>query len=178
MTEEKIDPGHQSIRSFLRVLGPVVVLVGLVLIAIGLVSFFSAFGTMQPPRYFWCAFIGMPLLGVGIILCKFGYMGKVARYVAGEIAPVGKDTINYMADGTKDSIKTIATAIGEGLRGGQDAGQQTMVRCYKCNALVDAAAKFCSQCGQATQKSKSCPSCKELNDPDARFCDNCGYEFA
>ena len=178
MSEEKIDPGHATVRDLLRILGPIIAIAGLVLMVVGIASFFSAFGTMRPPRYFWCAFIGMPLLGVGIILCKFGYAGKVARYMAGEIAPVGKDTINYMADGTKDSVKTIATAIGEGLRGGQDSSQQTMVRCHKCNALVDAAAKFCGRCGQAIQKNKTCPTCKELNDPDAKFCDNCGYKFA
>lgn len=178
MTEEKIDPGHATVRNLLRVVGPVIAITGLVFVVVGFASLFSAFGAMRPPRHFWCGFIGLPLLGVGLTLCKFGYAGKVARYVAGEIAPVGKDTLNYMADGTKDGVRTIATAIGEGVRGGKATGQETMIRCHKCNALVDAAAKFCSRCGQAIQKTKPCPTCKELNDPDAKFCDNCGYKFS
>ena len=111
MSEEKIDPGHNSLRDVLRILGPIALLIGLALIGVGMVSFFSAFGGMKPPKYFWCAFIGMPISALGIFLCKFGYMGKVARYVAGEIAPVGKDTINYMAKGTQEGVKAVASAI-------------------------------------------------------------------
>ena len=92
--------------------------------------------------------------------------------------PSGKDTFNYMAEGTREGIKTVAGAIGEGLReGGLAGGSQTMVHCHKCNALAPADAKFCSQCGHALSKTKPCPHCQELNDPDARFCDNCGQAF-
>jgi RNA polymerase subunit RPABC4/transcription elongation factor Spt4 len=177
MEEEKIDRGHKGLRDSFRVLGPVVALTGLIFIVVGMVSFFSAFGGFEPPRHFWCVFVGMPILFVGLLLCKLGYMGRVARYVAGEIAPVGKDTINYMAEGTKEGIKTVATAIGEGLRGTGTNEQETMVRCHKCNNLEEAGAKFCSACGAALGKTKACPTCKELNDPDEKFCDNCGYEF-
>ncbi|MCK4294662.1 MAG: zinc-ribbon domain-containing protein [Planctomycetes bacterium] len=183
MEEEKIDPGHRGIRDVLRVVGPIVAAIGLIFIIVGMVSFFSAFGSFgRGPSHFWCVFVGMPLLGVGILLTKFGYIGKVARYVAGEIAPVGKDTFNYMADGTKDGVKTVARAIGEGLGGGLGGAvaaprQETKVRCHKCNTLVEEDAKFCSKCGSAVAKTKSCPQCSELNDPDAKFCDNCGHNF-
>ena len=184
MEEEKIDPGHRGIRDALRVIGPIVAVVGLIFAIVGIASFFSAFGGSGPPRHFWCAFIGLPLLGIGIALTKFGYMGKVARYVAGEIAPVGKDTFNYMADGTKDGVKTLATAVGQGLGAGMAGAaaaagsQQTKIRCHKCNALLEEEAKFCSKCGAPLSKTKPCPKCSELNDPDAKFCDNCGQNFA
>ena len=179
MEEEKIDQGHGGLRNIFRVLGPVVLLVGLLFVVIGMVSFFSTFRTFEPPRYFWCVFLGGPIIVVGLILCKFGYMGKVARYVAGEIAPVGKDTFNYMANGTKDGVKAVASAIGEGLAaGGVGVGSKvTKLRCHKCNELVDEDAKFCDNCGVALAKIKSCLKCNELNDPDAKFCDNCGYKF-
>ncbi|MBL7152486.1 MAG: zinc ribbon domain-containing protein [Phycisphaerae bacterium] len=182
MEEEKIDPGHRGIRDALRVIGPIVAVVGLIFVIVGIASFFSAFGGGGPPKRFWCAFVGGPILIAGIALTKFGYMGKVARYVAGEIAPVGKDTFNYMAEGTKDGVKTVAKAIGEGLGGALGGaaaatGQQTKVRCHKCNALLEEDAKFCSKCGTAISKTKPCPQCKELNDPDAKFCDNCGKNF-
>ena len=90
----------------------------------------------------------------------------------------GKDTFNYLAEGTQEGVKTMAGAIGQGLReGGLGGGSQTVVRCHKCNALAPAEAKFCGQCGQALGKTKPCPNCRELNDPDARFCDNCGHTF-
>ncbi|MHC4743870.1 MAG: zinc ribbon domain-containing protein [Planctomycetota bacterium] len=184
MEEEKINPGHRGMRDTLRVVGPIVGVIGLIFIIIGLVSFFSSMGSFGPPKYFWCAFVGGPILIVGIALTKFGYMGKVARYMAGEIAPVGKDTFNYMADGTKDGVKTLATAIGSGLgagiagaSGAVSGGQETKVRCHKCNELVDEDAKFCNECGVPLSKSKPCPQCSELNDGDAKFCDNCGHNF-
>jgi len=119
----------------------------------------------------------MPLLFVWAVLCMFGFMGRVARYQAAEMAPVAKDAFNYMADGTKEGVRTVAGAIGEGLRGAATAEQQTRVRCHKCNQLVEENAKFCGACGAALGKTKACPTCKELNDPDAKFCDNCGFEF-
>ena len=103
-----------------------------------------------------------------------------ARYgltvnVAEELAPVGKDTFNYMADGTKDSIGDIASAIGEGLGIKGDDG--TKVRCQKCNNLADDNANFCPDCGEVLVKSKQCGNCDTVNDPDAKFCDNCGHNF-
>jgi hypothetical protein len=109
---------HQSVRSFLRVAGPLTALAGIVLIAIGFISFFAAMGGGDPPRFFWCAFLGMPLLFVGIVMCKFAFFGAVARYLAAEAAPVAKDTVNYMAKETQEGVKTVARAIGEGIREG------------------------------------------------------------
>jgi RNA polymerase subunit RPABC4/transcription elongation factor Spt4 len=177
MEEEKIDPGHKETRNVLRIAGPVVAVAGLVFIVIGLGSFFAAFGSFGPPRYFWCAFVGMPLLAIGGAITSFGYIGRVARYKAGEVAPVGKDVFNYLAEGSKEGVKAVASAVGEGLGIAGGAGK-TKVRCRKCGHLDEEDAKFCSSCGQGLTKSKSCPTCRELNDPDAGFCDKCGYRFA
>ena len=87
--------------------------------AVGMISFFAAFGSFQPPRLFWCCFVGMPILFVGLVMSKFGYFGSVIRYVAAESAPVAKDTVNYMADGTKDAVKTVARAAAEGIQEGK-----------------------------------------------------------
>lgn len=164
-------------RETLRSLGVVVTGIGVVFTAIGLISFFSAFGSFGPPRYFWCAFIGLPLIGLGSNLMRYGYMGAVGRYVAGEVAPVAKDTINYLADGTEDTIAKVSRAVGEGLSRAGQAGATQIVRCHKCNHDNPADAKFCNGCGAALQKNKPCPDCGELNDPDAKFCDNCGRLF-
>lgn len=174
MNEKQIDPGHDSVRDTLRIVGPIIALVGLAFVIVGAVDFFRAFGGDGPPRLFWCGFVGMPLLFVGGVLSSYGYMGKMIRYQAQEMAPVAKDTFNYVADGTQEGIKAVAGAIGEGLRG----GSVTMVRCHKCSALVGADAKFCSQCGAPMGKTKPCPQCRELNDSDAAFCHNCGHKYA
>ncbi len=178
--EKAIDRGHQGIRDALRIIGPMVAAVGLILMGIGIVSAVGSIGSFGPPRHFWCLLVGMPLLFVGVVLTGAGFMGKVMRYQAQEMAPVAKDTFNYMADGTKDGVKTMASALGRGLaEGGLGSGGtgEAKVRCHKCNALEDTDAKFCSQCGEALGKSKACPTCQELNDPDAKFCDHCGHAY-
>jgi hypothetical protein len=179
-----IDPQHRETRTFLRIIGVGIVIIGGLFTIVGFGSFFSSFAgfhssvggfrSPEPPRLFWCAFIGLPLLGLGTMICKFAFMGAVGRYMANEVAPVGKDVINYMADGTKDSIRDVASAVGEGLRAGAPAGQVQVMRCHKCNEDNEAAANFCNACGAPLTKSKGCPGCGELNDPDAHFCDNCG----
>ena len=103
----RINPRASEQRSGLRTLGVLLVAAGGILTAIGLVSLFSAFGQGPGgggPRYFWCAILGLPLLGVGFRLLKWGYLRPIGRYVAGEMAPVARDTIDYVADGIGESI--------------------------------------------------------------------------
>ena len=112
----QIDPEHNQMRDLLRVVGPVVCVIGAIFTAIGLWSFFSAFGGGGPPRYFWCGFVGLPLVSIGSAICKYAYIGAVTRYIANEVSPVGKDVVNYMAEGTKGAVREMAAAVGEGLR--------------------------------------------------------------
>ena len=109
---------HKGTRYFLRVGGLLVVAVGLLFTIIGMVSFFSAFGGGGPPRFFWCCFIGLPLLFAGSVMCMFGFMGAVARYAAAEQIPVATDAISDLAEGTKGAVKTVARAATEGVKEG------------------------------------------------------------
>ncbi len=173
-----IDSGHKERRAILRIIGPMVLGTGLLFTVIGIGSFFASLGSFSPPRHFWCAFVGLPLVGVGIAICKFAFMGAVSRYVANEVAPVGKDVVNYMADGTKDAVRDVAAAIGEGISSSHNDREVHVVRCHKCNESNETSANFCKSCGASLSKSVACAKCGELNDPDARFCDNCGQEVA
>ena len=102
------DPEHDAIRTSLRTVGPALAVAGLLFTIVGIGSFFASFGSFEPPRNFWCAFVGLPLMAVGIAISKFAYLGAVVRYMADEVAPVGKDVTNYMLDGTKDSMRGAA----------------------------------------------------------------------
>lgn len=166
------DPNHTQLRDTLRVVGPLVVGVGLIFTAIGIGSFFSSFGSFEPPKYFWCAFVGMPLIAVGGAMCQFGYLGTIARYTAGEVAPVGKDVVNYMVAGTKDAMRDAAGAIGEGLR-----GETVTIVCGSCRVENDPGSNFCKGCGAAIGAS-TCPGCGKSNDADAKFCTECGKAMA
>jgi hypothetical protein len=118
-------PQHNTIRKVLRIGGPCVGILGLFFMIVGLGSFFSSFGSFGPPRYFWCVFVGMPLLFVGLVMCKFGYMGAVYRYMAGETAPVAKDTINYVGERIQPGVKAVAKAVTEGIVEGQKEQKPT-----------------------------------------------------
>jgi hypothetical protein len=108
-------PHHSTVRTFLRVGGPIVALAGLIFMIVGIGNFFAAFGGHEPPRYFWCVFAGMPLLALGLTMCKFGYVGAFFRYLAGETAPVAKDTFNYVADGAQPGLRAVGKSIAEGV---------------------------------------------------------------
>jgi ribosomal protein L40E len=108
-------------------------------------------------------------MAVGVMISKFAFFGAVARYIAGEATPVGKDVTNYIVAETKGSFRDAATAIGEGLRAAKD---DRKTQCPKCGSEQDADAAFCDQCG--TSLSRRCGKCGAINDPNARFCDKCG----
>ena len=52
-------------------------------------------------------------------------MGAFSRYIAAEQAPVAKDTINYLAEGTQDAVRTTARAVAQGVAEGIRPPQTT-----------------------------------------------------
>lgn len=80
-------PWTSSARMALRYLGALLLLIGMPFAITGFVSLFSAFGSFGPPKYFWCAFVGLPLIGIGGILLKAGFIGAMSRYAADETTP-------------------------------------------------------------------------------------------
>ena len=115
-----ISPNHRSARTILRVGGPLLLAMGLLLVVIGLASFFASMGSFEPPRYFWCGFVGMPLMFVGTVMTMFGYFGAFQRYVAGESAPVAKDVVNYMGENTQPGVRAFTKAATEGVLDAQN----------------------------------------------------------
>src|SRR5688572_28564613 len=159
----EINPGHHEVRALFRMIGPAMALIGLLFVVIGFSSFFATFSSFEPPRFFWCAFVGIPLLGVGLMISKFAYMCTVFRYMAGETAPVGKDVANYMVAGTKDSIRDVATAVGEGFAVAGRGQNTRAAQCPQCGAANDESATFCHVCGAPMYKSRRCEKCGEVN---------------
>jgi hypothetical protein len=116
MNENQLQsPQHNTIRTAMRIGGPIIAALGLIFTIVGFGSFFSSFGSFEPPGYFWCAFVGLPLVAVGLVMCKFGYLGTIYRYFAGEAAPVAKDAVNYMGEGIQPGVKAVAKAVTEGI---------------------------------------------------------------
>lgn len=172
-----IDPRGRQFSAILRLVGLSLATLGAILTIIGLVSFFSAFGTFGPPRHFWCAIVGLPLFGVGLQISGLGFLGSFTRYVSGQTAPVHRDTFNYLARGTSAGVRTIAEAAASGFTAGARDETAPFVACSRCQASNPRSAHFCDQCG-ASLDVKTCPRCQGGNDPDARFCNQCGCQLA
>ena len=141
-----------TLRNGLRIGGPVIFGIGLLLTVIGVADFFSAFGSFGVPSNFYLAFIGLPLMAVGGAMIRIGYLGSATRYVAGEVAPTIKETLGYVGVGPAS------------------------VTCARCGGANRPDAKFCDGCGAPL--SRTCPSCGHANAPDATFCNQCGKPLA
>ena len=124
-----------GVRTTLRVLGGLLTVVALGLIVTGGVEFFTLEG-FEEPHKFWMIMVGIPVLGIGLMLLQAGFAGAGARYAAGEYAPVVKDTTGYLTDGQG--------ILGVGATGGQPAAGPY---CRSCGTRNDADARFCDSCG-------------------------------
>ena len=82
MTPRQIDPGHPKKRHVLRVVGPVVLALGVILTAISVLTVIMGDPFEHPGRAA-LAFAGMPLMFVGTVLSMLGFGGALARYQAG-----------------------------------------------------------------------------------------------
>jgi hypothetical protein len=119
-------------RTTFRVLGTLVLVAGIVMFGYGIAA---VFGSEDTPGGFQivCFMGGLLVIGVGLMLLQWGFVGAAARYGAGETMPVVKDSAAYLTD-------------GEGILGvGRTAGPY----CSKCGVRNDADAKFCDACGSA-----------------------------
>ena len=122
---------------------------------------FEAFRTTRADSACFRIFLGFALVFVGISCLSYAYMGKVARYTASEIAPVKKDTANYLIDGTKDEISDLFHKI----KG------QTIVNCPYCGDENDPDAIYCDYCGR---KLRVTCDCGTENQAGSRYCKKCG----
>ena len=153
---------YSKTKKTFRTLGFIILPIGLVLSIIGFIDFFMSFNSMTQPKLFVCLFIGLPLTSIGIIFLILGFMKELNSFAASQSAPVHKDVINYMLDGTREEVNKTINASNK-------------IICPECKAENDKDALFCSNCGHKLKI--VCPKCKAENDADAKFCKNCGEEL-
>ncbi len=172
----QIDTNHQEKRKLLRTAGIIILIIGIALLIIGMVDFFSAASTPfgGGPKIFWVNFIALPLIFVGVSMTSMGYMGAVARYSAEEMAPVGKDTFNYMAKGTTEGVEAISRAIKTGM---DRHDEEEKLICPNCSKENPQGSGFCNSCGAPLEKKKACSRCGFDNPSEAKFCNGCGSKL-
>ena len=155
--------GYSKARSGMRSFGPILIVVGGILLLIGLGDFiltgiqmmtaepFSDDRPGLPVLFLVCGFPGALLLGIGMKLTTFGYMREVSQYAAKETAP---------------AVTTTTTAV-------RAAWSDDDVPCPECSAPNEPGSKFCSSCGVSIAGTP-CASCGTALDRDDRFCAECG----
>lgn len=125
-----------QLRNVFRVAGVLLVAIGLYFIVTAMREFFTLHD-FEEPTQFWMMFVGMPILVVGLWCLQAGFMGVAARYVAGEGAPVIKDSAAYLTD-------------GQGILGvGRTVDDPENKFCTSCGTAAPEAARFCESCGHA-----------------------------
>ncbi|NLD26927.1 MAG: zinc ribbon domain-containing protein [Acholeplasmataceae bacterium] len=141
---------NPRLKKRLKFWGFMCLFIGLTCLIIGLVDFFSAWGTFEMPKYPWLDFVALPLIFSGLVMIAFGYMRQYASPSSSQVDPF-KDTNNYLFDGSKN----------------EDAS----IKCPFCGESNDHDATYCDYCGKKLKK--TC-TCGEVNDPDSRYCKRCG----
>ena len=173
-----IDPrqGQCQDQVLLHIFGPLVMVLGVALTAIGMISYVASYGTYQLPRYFWGILVGVPLIGIGACFTRFGYHDEILRDLSEEVSHLATDTFHTRAEGTGHRVETIAHGEALGLTTaprGDILAESGTIHCGRCVAPNTAGAKFCNQCGAVLGK-PTCPGCGASLTTGARFCNQCG----
>jgi hypothetical protein len=141
------EPGlreQTTLRTILRVVGVIVLVVALVLLGLGLADFFSSMSSDgEFPTRFWMAFVGILLLGPALWCLRAGFLGVGLRYVAGEASPVLKDSASYLSDGAG------ILGVGRTVDDAPPEASETGPFCSRCGTRNDTGASFCDHCGSA-----------------------------
>ena len=151
---------NKKIKRTLRIIGISLLTIGIIFSAIGFINFFVSFSSMEPPKLFWCAFLGLPLVGVGLGTTLQSYRGEIAKFVAEESAPAAQTFLRGVTPAVSDLAKEIASS--------------NPIVC-ECGTQNNKGDKFCKACGKTLIA--TCPHCNVHLAPDSKFCTNCGKEI-
>lgn len=155
---------HEETKKKLKIIGSIILGVGITLSAIGLISFFSAFGSGDFPKLFFLVFPGFPMIGIGASMLSFAYKREIMRYSKNESVPV----INEAIEEVGPSVKKVVS--------GEKTSDEKKKKCPNCGAKNSDKNKFCPECGAALDK--ICPTCGNTVDADDKFCPNCGTKLS
>jgi len=132
-------------HSVMRLFGVIIVGFGAILTVVGAFSLFSSWGTIGGSRYYWAAFLGLPLIAVGSALTE----------------PENLTSYELTLCDDRNS------------RAAQQATREQVVACGRCHSTNPSAANFCNQCGTSLV-APICVGCGAKINRNARFCTHCG----
>ena len=84
--EPKTRPKSGGIRGALRIVGPVVTLIGIGLVVLATIGYYRSVGTIErrrdiaatartyrPPDFAWCRWASLPVIAAGIVMTSIGF---------------------------------------------------------------------------------------------------------
>ena len=149
---------HVNTRKKLRIIGAILIPLGICLIVGGFVGAFESgiFGLMA------LNFPGVLCIGAGAFMLIITVQGSLMRFTKNETVPV----FNEMGQQIAPGISGIAAAT--------KAGLEDTVTC-ECGTANDKDAKFCKNCGKPLKS--ICPNCGKQLDSNSKFCQECGKQL-
>lgn len=140
MSDNTRGPGlakQDQLRTFFRIVGPILAAVGAATSAYGFYSFMTFGNELDfeglPVTEMALFMGGFIVFAIGMGMTRAGYGAIAARYASGELSPVLKDSLQHVGLTRPDPAEP---AAGTG------------PFCRQCGARApDADAKFCSGCG-------------------------------
>ena len=151
---------HERTKFILKIIGPIVIAAGLACAAAGIADMVISTNEGDAPQLFWLMIIGLPALGVGMMITLTAFRREITSYVKNEAVPV----INEAGSEITPAVSAVATAARAG-------GKNVCPHCGKQNAD---GAKFCRHCGKPLYV--TCPACGR-NVRAGAFCDKCGAKL-
>lgn len=151
---------HEKTKRTLKIVGIVLMAVGLVCDIVGFIDIFRAIHNESMPSVPFLLFIGLPMFGIGLILLIFGAHREIARYVKDESVPV----INEASRELTPAVRAVV-----------NAAKGETVSCPACGANNEKDNAYCSACGKPLQK--ICPKCGSTQAGENAYCSKCGEKL-
>ena len=157
------DVKHIKTKKKLKIIGLIVLIIGLCCAVAGFVNFGISISGGEMPKLFFLLIIGLPCAGIGGMLTAAGFRKEIMTYTAKESAPA----VNIMGQSVAPGISAIAAAA--------KAADPSPVICPECGESNEAGSNFCKKCGK--QLVKKCPDCGNIVGSGSGFCSNCGKKL-
>lgn len=149
----KRDIKEPILFKILKILGPIILVTGIVLLIVYMVGFTDGVASLSG-----FGFVALALLFIGSAATMFGLipqMQKMTIKTNKYIHQANKEDLKEIAD-TKaeiagDALSETATAVTRGIKQGlQDEPKKAKAKskyCKHCGAKIDEDSKFCKECG-------------------------------
>lgn len=149
---------HKNKKKLFKILGLILLVIGLLLSIGGFVSFAFSFINQTFNPLFFLTFIGFPMIAISLFLLMLGFKKEMNTYIKNEDIPVVKETFQDIKDEMSDFV---------------DIVNERDIICPNCKERNDPTSTFCKKCGSKIGNIK-CPYCNQLIDNDSMFCPKCG----